>query len=107
MIFSFKHDLNQSNIERVLEHYNKLIRLSLTMVLFLPQVRSDIMGQESAPWMVSIIGFSNLMGRMGLGLLCHFPNIKSGATYLVCNVVSGMAIAAVPLFTDVPCKLDS
>lgn len=67
-------------------------------------VRSDIMGPESAPWMVSIIGISNLLGRVGLGLLCHFPKIKSGTTYLVCNIVSGIAIAAVPWFTDVPCK---
>lgn len=48
----------------------------------------------------SIIGISNLLGRVFHGVLCHFPRMCTVLVYASSSVLSGVATLAIPLCSE-------
>jgi hypothetical protein len=49
---------------------------------------------------ISIMGLSNLLGRIVLGVVCYFEGFKSEIIYMTCMVASGMAALIVPFLSS-------
>jgi hypothetical protein len=49
---------------------------------------------------IAIMGISNFLGRIVLGLVCYFEGFKSEIVYMMCMVASGLAAITVPSITS-------
>ncbi|KAL0275555.1 UNVERIFIED_CONTAM: hypothetical protein PYX00_003373 [Menopon gallinae] len=54
----------------------------------------------SASFLISVIGFTNTVGRIACGYVADFPKVNSLFLNNICLVVSTLAVAAVPLCHD-------
>jgi predicted MFS family arabinose efflux permease len=76
----------------------ELALVALTVCCFLFKGIDD----NSASFLLSIIGITNTIGRVVVGYVADFPNVNALLMNNICLVVSTVAVAATPLCNSYP-----